>query len=78
MSDKYLSIQTLLQVSFRHILITLTSFRWIPKLNENIIQDLLPNSITGFLEVYKQLMHCFIVFSFFLKYLTNAEYLINS
>jgi hypothetical protein len=25
-----------------------------------------PNWITGFLKVYKQLMHCFIVFSFFL------------
>jgi hypothetical protein len=23
-------------------------------------------------------MHCFIVFPFFLKYLTNAEYMINS
>jgi len=31
----------------------------------------------SFLEVYKKLMHCFIVFSFFLKYLPNAEYMIS-
>jgi hypothetical protein len=35
-------------------------FHWDTKLNENIIQGLPP--------------HYFIVFSFFLKYLTNAEY----
>jgi hypothetical protein len=28
----------------------------------------------SFLEVYKELMHCFVVFPFFLKYFTNAEY----
>jgi len=31
----------------------------------------------SFLEVYKELMHCFIVFPFFLKYLPNAEYVIS-
>ena len=28
-------------------------------------------------KAYKQLMYCFIVFSFFLKYLTNAQYMIT-
>ena len=32
----------------------------------------------SFLEVYKELMHGFIVFPFFLNYLTNAEYMISS
>jgi len=48
------------------------------RLNENIIQDLPPNWTISFFEVYKELMHCFIVFPFFLKYLMNAEYMINS
>jgi len=38
---------------------------WDIKLNEKIIQDFSPNSILSFLEVYKELMHCFIVFPFF-------------
>ena len=32
----------------------------------------------SFLEVYKQLMHCLIVFPFFLKYLTNTECMISN
>ena len=32
----------------------------------------------GLLEVYKELMNFLIVFPFFLKYLANAEYMINS
>jgi len=47
-------------------------------LNKDIIQDLTPNWIISFLEVYKELMHCFVVFPFFLKYLTNANYIIRS
>jgi len=31
----------------------------------------------SFLEVYKELMHSFIAFPFFLKYLPNAEYVIS-
>jgi len=46
------------------------------KLNETIKQDLPPNRILSFLEVYKELMHCFVVFPFFLKYLTNAGYMV--
>jgi hypothetical protein len=53
-------------------------FRGDTKLNKNIIQDLHPNWIISFLEVYKELMYCFIVLPFFLKYLTNAEYVISS
>ena len=37
-----------------------------------IIQDLPPNWIIGFLEVYKQMMHCRIVFPFF--DLMNAQF----
>jgi len=48
------------------------------KLNENITQDLLLNWIIRYLNVYKQLMHCFVVSPFFLKYLTSAEYMISS
>jgi len=33
---------------------------WEFKLKENIIQYLLPKLIISFLEVYKELMHCFI------------------
>jgi hypothetical protein len=46
--------------------------------NQNITQNLPPNWIISFLEVYKDLMHCFIVFPFSLKYLTNAQYMISS
>jgi len=35
------------------------------QLNLNIIKDLPPNWIISFLEVYKELMHCFIVFPVF-------------
>jgi len=41
-------------------------------------QDLSPKGIICFLVVYKYLMHCFIVFPFYLKYLTNAKYMISS
>ena len=75
MSDKFLPTRTLLCVSVRHIFLSLTSFLGDPKLNENIIQDVPPKWIIICLEVYKQLMHCFIVVPFFLKYLTNAEYM---
>ena len=37
-----------------------------------------PNRIISFLEIYKQLIHCIILFPFFLKYLTNTEYVISS
>jgi len=37
-----------------------------------------PNWIISFLEAYKELMHCFVVFPFFLKYLMHAEYMISS
>jgi hypothetical protein len=47
------------------------------KLSESTIQDLPPNRIIGFLEVYKCLMHCLIVSPFFLKYLRNAECMIS-
>ena len=30
----------------------------------------------SFLKVYKELMHYFIVFPFFLQFFTNAEYMI--
>ena len=51
---------------------------WEYHLNQNNIEDFPPNWIINFLEVDKQLMHCFIVFPFFfLKYLTNAEYMIS-
>ena len=55
--------------------VTLTVFI---RQNENIIQDLPPNWIISFREVYKELVHCFVVFPFYLKYLTNAEYMISS
>ena len=48
------------------------------KFKENILQGLPPNWIISFLEVYKELMHCLIVFPFFLKYLTDTEYMISS
>jgi hypothetical protein len=37
-------------------------------------RNLPPNGIRAFLDVYKQLIHALIVFSFFLKHMTNAEY----
>jgi len=46
--------------------------------NVNIIQDLAPNRIIGFLDVYKELMHSFIVFLFCLNYLPSAEYMTSS
>ena len=48
------------------------------KLHENVIQDLPPNQIISFLEVYKQLMHASLCSHFFLMYLTNAEHMIIS
>ena len=66
MSDKFLHARTQLYFSVRHIFISLTRFKGIPKkLNASIIQDLPPNWIISFLEVYKDLMHCFVVFPFF-------------
>jgi len=53
-------------------------FHGYTKLNEKIIQELPPNWIICFLEVYKQLMHCFSAFPFLLKYLMNAEYIISN
>jgi hypothetical protein len=47
------------------------------KLNENIIQGLPPKRIISFLEVYKEMTHCFVVYPFFPKYLMNAEYIIS-
>jgi hypothetical protein len=38
LSEKYLLIWILLYVSFKHILISLTSFMGAPKLYENIVQ----------------------------------------
>jgi len=61
MSDKFLPTQTLLYVSVRHIFISLTSFWGTP----NSIRILYKTSLlteSSFLEVYKELMHCFIVF----------------
>ena len=78
MSNKCLPTRTLLYVSFRHIFINLTSFLGDTKPNENIIQDLFPNWIISFLKVYKELTHCFVVFPFFLKCLTNEEYMTSS
>jgi hypothetical protein len=49
------------------------------KLIRILIQDLPPNWIITFREVYTELMHCYVVFLFFFfKYLTNAEYMISS
>jgi len=42
-------------------------FHWYTKLNENIIQDLPPNWIIGFLEFYKYLLNCFILIPFLLE-----------
>jgi hypothetical protein len=39
--------------------INLTTFIGIPNY-ENIIRNLPPNCVIGFLEVYKELIHCFI------------------
>ena len=61
------------QVSFRYTY----HFPGDTKYNDNITQDLPPKRIIGFLEAYKQLMYCLIVFPFYLKYLTNAEYMIS-
>ena len=46
--------------------------------NENIIQCCPPSWIIGFLEVYKYLMYCCGIFSSFLTYMMNAEYMISS
>jgi len=35
-------------------------------------------AMISFLEIYKELMNFVTVFSFFLKYLANAEYMINN
>ena len=37
-----------------------------------------PYWIKSFIEVYKQMMNCLIVFPFFLKYITNPVYMITS
>jgi len=53
-------------------------FHWYNKLSENIIQNLPPKWIIGSLEVYKELMHCFIVFPWSSKYFTSEEYMIST
>jgi len=53
MSGAALPTHTLLLVSFRHIFISLTSCMGDTKPNENIIQNLSPNSIIRFLEGYE-------------------------
>jgi len=42
------------------------------------IQDLHLKLIISLLEVYKELMCCFVVFPFSLKYLMNAQCMISS
>jgi hypothetical protein len=49
LSDKCLPIQTLLYISFMHILISLSSFMG----TQNSMKILSPNQIIGFLEVYE-------------------------
>jgi hypothetical protein len=46
------------------------------KLNENIIQVILTNIIIRFLYIYEELVHCFVVFHFFLIDMANAEHVI--
>ena len=67
-SDKFLPTRTLLYVSVRHIFISLTSFIGIP----DSMRILYKISVLSFLEVYKELMHCFDGFPFLLKYFTDA------
>jgi len=67
MSDKHLPTRDSV------ICFSQTHFYW----PYQFIQYLPPNWIISFLEVYKELMHCCTVFPFFLKYLTNAEYMIR-
>jgi hypothetical protein len=52
LSDRCLTMRTLLHVSFKHILINLT-FHGYTKLYENIVQYFPPLWIIGFLEVYE-------------------------
>jgi len=73
MLDKCLPIWTLQQVPFRHILIA--TFMRIPNSMRILYKTTL---LTELLEEYKQQMHNFIVFLFFLNYLTNAEYKMSS
>jgi fatty acid desaturase len=65
-------------VLFEHIFINLTSFKRMPNSVRNIVQNLPHNWIMVFVEVHKELMHCSILFPFFLMYLKNAEYMISS
>jgi hypothetical protein len=66
-SDKFLPTRTLLYVSFRHIFISLTSFLGIPNSMRILYKASLLTETLFLLEVCKELMHCFIVFPFFLK-----------
>jgi hypothetical protein len=70
-------IQTLLYVLFGHIFINL-KFHEDAKLSEDIIQNLPHIWIMGFDEVHKELMHCSMLFPYFLMYLKNAEYMISN
>jgi hypothetical protein len=77
MSDKCLLTRTP-YVGFKHTHFYYPyQFHEDTKRNENTIQNLPPKLITGFIEAYKYLMRCFIVFQFFLKLLKHAEYMIS-
>jgi hypothetical protein len=70
--DESLPARTMLQVSFGHILISLTSSmctaNWMKSMHNT------SNWMTGFLGVCEQLMCCLTVLTFFfLQYLTNAK-----
>ena len=77
MSDKFLPTRNLPCVSVRHIVIGLRRCIGISNSN-NILQDLPLDWIISFLKFYKELVHCFVVFPFFLWHLTYPDSMISS
>jgi len=69
MSGKFLPTRTLLYVSVSTCFLALPfSWGYQPHSEYCTVQDLPPNGIICFLEFYKELMHGFVVFSFFPEY----------
>jgi hypothetical protein len=62
-SDKFLPARSLLFVAVRHIFISLTSSMGIPDSTRILYKtSVLTESIISFLEVYRELINCFVVF----------------
>ena len=77
MPHKSLPTQNLLQVSFRHTFISITSFMVLPNSKTTLHKTFLLTESQAFFNP-TSLTNCLTVFTVFPKYLVNAEYLMSS